>query len=35
MDLIKKLGGRAIDDIEGHFDVMVTDGKLVRNCKLL
>ncbi|CDW74642.1 UNKNOWN [Stylonychia lemnae] len=34
-EIIKKLGGKVIDDIAEQFDVMVTDGKLIRNCKLL
>jgi len=34
-DIIKKLGGKPILDIDEKFDVMVTDDKLIRNCKLL
>eukprot|EP00347_Sterkiella_histriomuscorum_P007881 403347206 len=34
-DIIKKLGGKAIEDISENFEVMVTDVKLIRNCKLL
>lgn len=34
-EIIKKLGGKAIEDISENFDIMVTDAKLIRNCKLL
>ena len=33
--IISDLGGRAIDDITEEFAIYVTEGKLVRNCKLL
>jgi len=33
--IISKLGSRHIEDLNEHFDVYVTDEKLVRNSKLL
>lgn len=33
--MIKKLGGKAIEDISENYDIMIADAKLVRNCKLL
>ena len=33
--IITKLGSRHIEDLNEHFDVYVTDEKLVRNSKLL
>lgn len=33
--IISKLGGKTIEDVDEEFDVYITDGKLVRNCKLL
>ena len=33
--IISKLGSRHIEDLNDHFDVYVTDEKLVRNSKLL
>ncbi len=35
VDNLKRLGAKVIDDIESKFDVLVTDDKLIRNCKLL
>lgn len=34
-DLITKLGGRVIEDISENFKIMISDNKLIRNCKLL
>ncbi len=34
-DIIKKLGGKYIEDLDEKFDIYVTDDKLIRNSKLL
>ena len=34
-DLIYKLGGKVIEDISEDFNIMISDSKLIRNCKLL